>query len=452
MSALKEPMSSVDTTWLRMESPTSRMHIGAVLVFDRAIQLPALRTVLQERLLKFERFRQRVIRHDIRAWWEEDPQFSLHRHVRTLPLEEPASQVCLQAKATALMNTSLDFNHPLWTVHLVPEYQEGSALIVRIHHCIADGMSLIRVLLSLTDDCEDPSQASLCMEKPTAGAGSHHHEGIWDVLTHPAHLVDFARRSAEGLAELAKVTFAVSDGASPLKGPHSGFKQVAWAEPFALADVKRIGKKCNATVNDVLVAAVAGAVRQHMLREASDVAPANIHVAIPFNLRPLDAPIEKLGNEFGLVLLPLPVQVADPLERLRETKKAMDQLKHSYQAHVFYGLLELFGKGPSALEQTALDILSRKASAVMTNVPGPKHPVYLAGARLKQPLVWVPQAGNIGVGLAIVTYADSVQFGFVADRELIADPNEFTELFIAQFRILEMVIDGKMHVEPVLPV
>jgi diacylglycerol O-acyltransferase / wax synthase len=153
MSARKEPMSSVDTTWLRMESPTSRMHIGAVLVFDRAL--------LQERLLKFERFRQRVVRHDIRAWWEEDPQFSLHRHVLTLPLEEPSSQACLQAKATALMNSTLDFKHPLWTVHLVPEYQEGSALIVRIHHCIADGMSLIRVLLSLTDDCEDPSQASL---------------------------------------------------------------------------------------------------------------------------------------------------------------------------------------------------------------------------------------------------------------------------------------------------
>lgn len=441
-------MSSVDTTWLRMESPTSRMHIGAVLIFEDSLKLAALRTVLQERLLKFDRFRQRVVRHDIRAWWEDDPDFSLDHHLFELPLADPSSKTCLQQAATGLMNTTLDFRHPLWTMHLVPGFRSGSALIVRIHHCIADGMSLVRVLLSLTDRCEDPAQASLCMEKPTAGAGSHHHESLWDVLTHPDHLLDFARKSAQGMAELAKVTFAVSDRASPLKGPHSGIKQVAWAEPFALEDVKRIGRKCDATVNDVLVAAVAGAIRQYMLRQAGNTDIANIHVAIPFNLRPLDAPVETLGNQFGLVLLPLPIREADPLDRLREAKKAMDQLKHSYQAHVFYGLLELFGKGPSALEQTALDILSSKASAVMTNVPGPKHPIYLAGAKLKQPLVWVPQAGNIGVGMAIVTYADIVQFGFVADTQLIADPDEFTELFIAQFRILEMVIDEKMHIEP----
>lgn len=451
MTAHKEPMSSVDTTWLRMESPTSRMHIGAVLIFETPLSLEALHQVLQQRLLKFDRFRQKVVQHDIRAWWQEDTDFSLRRHVFSWPLNDPDSQPELQSVATHLMNESLDFERPLWSVHFVPDYRGGSALMIRIHHCIADGMSLVKVLLSLTDDCEDPSQAHLCMEKATAGAGSHHHEGLWDVLTHPSHLVDFAKRSVEGLAELAKVTFAFSDGASPLKGKHSGFKQVAWAEPFALEDVKRIGRKCDATVNDVLVTAVTGALRQYMMRQASDVKPANIHVAIPFNLRPLDAPIETLGNQFGLVLLPLPVQVADPLERLHAAKKAMDQLKHSYQAHVFYGLLEIFGMGPSVLEQTALDILSRKASAVMTNVPGPKHPIYLAGAKLKQPLVWVPQAGNIGVGLAIITYADSVQFGFVADRDLIEDPEEFTELFVAQFRILEMVIDQQMHIEPALP-
>lgn len=450
MSAQKETMSSVDHTWLRMESPTSRMHIGAVLIFETPIELKVLRQVLEQRLLRFSRFRQRVVRQNIGACWEDDAQFSLHRHLITRELDDPQCQRSLQKLAGEIMNEALDFNHPLWDVYLVPHYQHGSALIIRIHHCIADGMSLIRVLLSLTDSCSDPAQATLCMEKSTTGAGSQHHEGFWDMLTHPDHLLDFTRKSLSGIAELAKVTFAFSDAATPLKGQHAGIKNVAWAEPFALADVKRIGKMTGTTVNDVLVAAVAGALRQYMLRHASDVNPANIHVAIPFNLRPLDAPIEQLGNQFGLVLLPLPVQEADPLQRLRACKRAMDQLKHSYQAHVFYGLLDIVGKGPSILEQTALDILSRKASAVMTNVPGPKNPIYLAGAKLRQPLVWVPQAGDIGVGLAILTYADIVQFGFVADANLIPDPEELTDLFIAQFRILEMLIDEQMHIEPAL--
>ena len=449
MTLQREHMSSVDTAWLRMESPVSRMTIGVVLIFEDPLALPLLLDVLQERLLKFDRFRQKVIRHEIRSWWEEDPQFSIYNHVKTVELDDADSKECLQDIAGMLMNTTLDFKHPLWQIHHIEKFQSGSALIIRIHHCIADGMSLVRLLLSLTDAEADPASIALTSDKPTAGAGSRHHEGMWDVLTHPAHLKKLAKDGVSAIAELARVTLGANDPASLLKGTISGVKKVAWAEPFALGDVKRIGKKLNATVNDILVAAVAGALRQYFLRTICEAELHGMHVLIPFNLRPIDAPMESLGNQFGMVLLPLPIQVADPLDRLQHAKAAMDQLKHSYQAHVFYGMLEFFGKGPAVVEQTALDILSRKASAVMTNVPGPKRPVYLAGAKLKQPLVWVPQAGNVGIGMAILTYNDIVQFGFVADVALIPDPNEIADLFIAQFRILEMLSDEQMHIAPV---
>ncbi len=448
MTVAREPMSGVDTAWLRMESPTTHMTIGVVLIFEDHLPLTRLREVLQERLLKFQRFRQKAVQHDIRAWWEDDPHFSIYNHLESLTLADPDSRQCLQDVASHLMNTGLNFAHPLWHVHHIEQYQSGSALIIRIHHAVADGMSLVRLLLSLTDAERDGN--TLSNDKPTAGAGSQHHESMWDALTHPSHLATLAKNGASAVAELARVTLGHNDPASVLKGKVCGVKKVAWAEPFALADVKRIGKKLDATVNDVLVAAVAGALRQYTLRRASEKELVDLHVVIPFNLRPIDAPIESLGNQFGLVLLPLPVQEADPLTRLQKAKAAMNQLKHSYQAHVFYGLLEFFGKGPAVLEQTALDILSRKASAVMTNVPGPKKPVYLAGAKLKQPLVWVPQAGNVGAGLAILTYNDIVQFGFIADAQLVPDPDEMVELFIAQFRILEMLSDEQMHIEPAL--
>lgn len=451
MNAHREPMASVDTAWLRMESDTARMAIGVVLIFEDKLSLPRLRDVLNERLLKFERFRQCAIQEGIHAWWQDDNDFSLDHHLTELVLATPDDKKCLQDTASSIINSRLDFSRPLWHIDYIEHYGEGSALIVRIHHCIADGMSLIRLLISLTDNVADAAQGAdvaLASDKPTVGAGRAHHEGLWDALTHPSHLLDFAKNSLSGIAELAKVTFGATDHASPLKGALSGNKKVAWADPFALADVKRIGKKLNATVNDILVAAVAGALRQYMQRNLGNTASACIHVTIPFNLRPLDAPIEQLGNQFGLVLLPLPVHLDDPLERLKQTRADMLQLKHSYQAHVFYGLLDFFGKGPSSLEMTALDILSRKTSAVLTNVPGPRAPVYLAGAKLKQPLVWVPQAGNVGVGIAIITYNDIVQFGFVADTALIADPDEIADLFIAQFRILEMLVDKALHNEP----
>lgn len=447
MSTHRELMSSVDHAWLRMETNTAHMAIGVVLIFEDHLALPRLKTLLQERLLKFDRFHQCVVQEGLHAWWQEDADFSLDHHMTSLALPAPDSKTCLQSVASEIINTGLDFSRPLWHIHHIDQYQQGSALIIRIHHCIADGMSLVRLLISLTDNAADPQSVALANDKPTTGAGSGHHPGLWDVLTHPSHLVDYAKRTLSGIAELAKITFGVTDHSSPLKGPLSGNKKVTWAEPFALADVKRIGKKLNATVNDVLVAAVAGALRQYMMRNHGNTAQACIHVTIPFNLRPLDAPIEQLGNQFGLVLLPLPVHIDDPLQRLAQARADMDQLKHSYQAHVFYGLLEVFGKGPSALEMTALDILSRKTSAVMTNVPGPKAPVYLAGAKLKQPLVWVPQAGNVGVGIAILTYNDIVQFGFVADTQLITEPDEIADLFIAQFRILEMLVDEQLHVK-----
>lgn len=450
MTTAREQMSSVDTAWLRMEGPASHMTIGVVLIFEDQLPLVQLREVLQERLLRFDRFRQKVVRHDIRAWWEEDSHFSIYNHLTTVALDDPDDKQCLQDVASKLMNTGLDFAHPLWHMHYIENFQSGSALIIRIHHCIADGMSLVRLLLSLTDAEADPASIALSNDKPTVGARHQHHEGMWDILTHPSHLKTLAENGASAIAELAKVTLGRNDPPSMLKGSFSGVKKVAWAEPFALTDVKRIGKKLDATVNDILVAAVTGALRQYFLRRISEAELTGMHVVIPFNLRPLDEPIESLGNQFGLVLLPLPVQVADPLERLQQAKAAMDQLKHSYQAHVFYGMLEFFGKGPAILEQTALDILSKKASAIMTNVPGPKKPVYLAGAKLKQPLVWVPQAGNVGAGLAILTYNDIVQFGFVADAQLIPDPNEVADLFITQFRILEMLIDEQMHIEAAL--
>ncbi len=156
-------------------------------------------------------------------------------------------------------------------------------------------------------------------------------------------------------------------------------------------------------------------------------------MAVPFNLRPLNKPIETLGNQFGLVLVTLPVEVTDPIMRFRQVQENMNRLKRSYQAQVTYSLLDLFGRGPDMLERRAMKLLSHKASAVLTNVPGPKEPVYLAGARLKQPMFWVPQSGDIGIGMSVLSYAGTVQFGITLDKSIQADPAALTGYFRESF-------------------
>lgn len=442
----KQPMDSVDHAWLRMENQNNLMMIGIVLLFEDKLDLERLRTILQDRLIdKHERFSQRIVHDPGNDYWQTDPDFSIDNHLVPIGFPHDGDKKALQTLASDLVSTPLARDKPLWCINEISHYDGGSVLVIRIHHCIADGMSLVRLVISLTDDCADPASAELCMSKPTGGAGTHHHESLRDLISHPSHMIDVVRHGLSGAEELASITLRAGDPPTSLKGPLKGRKKLAWAEPFALQDVKRIGHSFHATVNDLLMAAATGALRHLLTSRGEDINGKTIHTAVPFNLRPVDAPIEQLGNQFGLVLVPLPIGVEDPLERLQAVKQGMEKLKRSYQAHVFFFLLQILGKGPSVLEQTALEVLSKKASVVMTNVPGPKQPLYLAGSRLKQPLAWVPQSGDIGIGLSILTYNDTVQFGFIADTNLVEDVDEMAVLFVQEFRVLEQLINEELH-------
>jgi WS/DGAT/MGAT family acyltransferase len=236
--------------------------------------------------------------------------------------------------------------------------------------------------------------------------------------------------------DMLKLGLAPAEPKTCLNPALSGRKQVAWADPLSLAEVKVCSRALRGTANDVLLCAAAGALQKHF-RAAGETAPdCGIRVAVPFNLRPMHQPIDTLGNQFGLVLVTLPVEVGNPIMRFRQIQDNMNRLKRSYQAQVTYSLLDLFGRGPDVLERRALSLLSDKASAVLTNVPGPKEPVYLAGAKLKQPMFWVPQCGNIGIGMSIFSYAGTVQFGITIDKSIPVDPESAMEYFRDSFKEL----------------
>ncbi len=454
-----EPISGIDTAWLRMERPTNLMMITGVMIFSERLAYDRLREVVESRFLKYRRFGQRAAQKAAGAFWEVDPHFDISRHVLRTALPGRADKAELQHLASDLMSTPLDFSKPMWQFHLVEDYQGGSAVILRIHHCYADGIALIHVLLSLTDPAPraaPAAPASEVKEENTEDAGIFRRffepvdkvvnttlklgrglvgEGA-DIVMHPTHALDYARNGARLAAEVARLALMGDDSKTRFKGDLGVSKRVAWAEPLDLREVKTVGKALGGSVNDVLLAAVAGALRDYLV-EQGDPIPENLQVraVIPVNLRPLEK-AARLGNFFGLVFLALPVGIANPLERVYEVRRRMNELKESYQPILALGLLGAVGMGPNLLQQPLLDLLSNKASAVMTNVPGPREAIYLGGSRLSEMMFWVPQSGQIGMGVSILSYNDRVHFGLVVDRKLVTDPEAIIGRFAGEFEKL----------------
>ena len=452
MSPQRAPMSSVDRSWLRMDTPENPMMISAVLMFEKPIDIKRLKRTLEERFLKFRRFRQRIVTKGDRIYWEDDPLFDLDNHLHRIALPGKAGKDELQALASDFNSSTLDFRHPLWQIHYIDNFEDGCALLVRIHHCIADGISLVRVLLSLTDKSPEPKLEKVARKpsptKPEGTPASRFLNRLVDssqagwqqaklfvesVREEPNYPLKLATTAGGITVDLIKLGLTPSEPETSLKQQLRGRKKVAWAKPLALDDVKHCARLLDGTVNDVLLCAATGALSRHFTEQQQTLPDCGIRVAVPFNLRPLDQPIETLGNQFGLVLVSLPIDVTDPLMCFRQVQENMNRLKRSYQAQVTYSLLDLFGRGPDILERRALDLLSNKASAVLTNVPGPRHAVYLAGSKLVQPMFWVPQSGNIGIGMSIFSYAGTVQFGITIDKGIPADPVAVMEYFRDSF-------------------
>jgi len=192
----------------------------------------------------------------------------------------------------------------------------------------------------------------------------------------------------------------------------------------------------------VLMAAAAGALRGYMLERGEHLEGMTLRATVPVNLRPLEH-AKKLGNHFGLVFLELPVGEDNPLRRLERVAECMNQLKTSRQAIVAYGLLAALGVAPPPVQELALEMFSRKASAVATNVPGPQQPLYLAGCTLRDMMFWVPQTGSIGIGLSILSYRGQVHFGLIADARLIPDPDAVIRRFGEEFeKLLYLALMG----------
>ncbi|RZI41379.1 wax ester/triacylglycerol synthase family O-acyltransferase [Herbaspirillum sp. HC18] len=464
-------MSTVDTAWLRMDSDGNLMMIVAVLTFDKPMDPRRFRHAIESRLLKYSRFRSRVVRDMTGgAWWQPE-EVDLDDHiVRTmLPSGTQPNKEALEQLVSDLSGTPLDFSKPLWQMHVVDNYvgEDGNtrqSIIVRIHHCIADGMALVGVLLSLFERSpdaalDDDESAPVMMDEDnpwlqlmqpvtkTTITAINMSTALWtkymwmlaDSSKMMGKLADMSGMAGRLTLDAIKLLAMPDDSRTRLKGSPKGTKHVAWSEPLPLDEIKVIGKAFGGSVNDILMSCVAGAIGAY-LRAKGDTVPANteLRAMVPVNLRKAGKE-QKLGNAFGLVPLVLPVGIEDPAARLKEVRRRMDELKGGYQALVAMAVLGVLGSTPKQMQNEIQNYFARKATAVMSNVPGPQSPLYLAGSKLDQIMFWVPQSGDIGVGVSILSYDGGVQFGLVTDNEIAADPHAIIGRFQPEFEKLVLL-------------
>lgn len=465
-----EPLSGADNAWRQMGRATNLTSITGVLIFDEPVEYEAFRDRLDDRLRRFDRFEQRVGargRQIRRPYWEASPAFDVETHVQHVSLPEPQSEAEFERFVGDLMSRPLDERRPLWEAFLVEGVGDGNAAVFRINHSLADGFALLYVLLGLADhpgDIELPvgsipspptadEEATEATPEPSSptpqpgsdgsvdggsgaggsgvsdGGGPGPGERLGDVAG--------AVGTAAGAVGTAwRVLTRDDEPETSLRGELGTAKRAAWTDEIDLDRVKAIGDEHDATVNDVMLSATAGAFRRVLLDRGEDVSDLELRGSVPVNLKPLEERTESLGNYFGLVFVPLPVGVAGFDDRIRFVTERMDQQTAGVEALLVYLTFVVAGHLPDAAQQWILRQFEDQATAVVTNVPGPVDAFEFAGTEVSDVMFWAPEANDVGISLSIFSYDGGIRVGVAADANLLPDADALSTAMDAEIAAL----------------
>ena len=441
MAEKKVHLNNIDTAWWRMEDPTNLMMVTGIMAFAKPITHENLKSLLEKRLLLFDRFKQ-VVKDPsptVKAPFWKDTEVDMDYHLIQESLAGEGGTDGLRQRTSELMSQPLDYSRPLWQIHLVDNVGiEGNAVIIRTHHCIADGMALVAVMLNLTASSAEeslkfePEEAKEHRRLSSAGnifrVAGKAAATLINTVTDREKIIDLARLGGSSALTTIRLLMKRADPPSRFRGALGVPKLPVWSRPIPLEDVKTIKNALQGTINDVLLSAMTGGLRRYLVSKGDDVEGLRFRAAVPVNLRP-PGRVHELGNHFGLVFLTLPVGIENPLERTMVLKRRMNRLKKSPEAIVAMGILKAIGMTPIEIQRIMVNVFGVKTTAVITNVAGPPEPLYLAGEMVDTFMFWVPQSGRVGLGISILSYAGKVRLGVVTDGGLIPDPELIIEGF-----------------------
>lgn len=453
----RDRLSNIDTALLQLDDPTNLMMAAAILLFSAPVEFERLQATFEARLLSMRRFRQRIVWPTFgpgHPYWVDDLDFDLNYHVQRVVLPAPGDQAALHDAVSLLASTPLDLTRSPWQVHLVENYDKCCALVLRFHHSLADGMAIVHVILSMSDPDPDttwpvvqpqpgrqgdpgPGLARRARSRFHAGrrlARGLAREGL-ELLSEPAQLREWGKLGTDAVVDLSRFLLHEPEPDTTLRGELGVDKRAAWSHRVPLEDVKVIRQQLGGTVNDVLLSVVAGALRSYMQQRGDAVDGLSIRVAVPVNMR-TPGKERELGNHLGALFLPLPVGIADAIDRLHMVEHTMNGRKGSMEAPAFSAALNVLGLAPAKIANWLINTFGTRATAVMTNVPGPQKQLYLAGTPIDGLMGWVPVTGRMALGVSIVSYAGQIRLGVLADAGVVPDPEAIVTCFQEEFEAL----------------
>lgn len=453
---MDKPLRKIDHMMWDVNMPNSLVTITGMMTFDKPVSKKKLSAVLESRLLRFERFHKKVILKNKKPMWHVDESFNLSSHIHHIALPKPGDYKILQEVISDLISQPLDESKPLWQVHLIDNYNGGSVVIWRLHHAIADGIALIKVVFSLTGSTKNESlhlgipENKIDIEEHSfkkdlnnlLHAGKDIVHDAKELFNNPEQMKDSLNETWNITKELGRLFFGESVQGSIYKGELSCSKKAAWSQPLSLDDIKQIGKYHQATVNDILLALITGALRRHLIKHKQSLEKC-IRIVVPVNLRKKSEKV-KVHNKIGMLSVELPVHIKEMSERIEYIRKKTELLKHSIEPVLIYNLLNILADViPTKLEQKFSDFIGTRIAGVVTNVPGPKHEIYMAGEKVKDIMFWVPQTSPLGIGVSIISYNNKVCLGVVTDVNLVNDPDNIIDGYYKEFEVMNKVI-GKI--------
>jgi WS/DGAT/MGAT family acyltransferase len=451
-----DPLSAQDRLFLLCETGSAHMHVGAALVFDRGplsqpsggIDFERIRRHVAARLKDIPRYRQRVSFTPLksRPHWVDDETFDVHRHVHHLRVPHPGSETQLKQLCGQLFSKRLDRNRPLWELFVIEGVEKNRfALVAKTHHCMVDGIGGAQLLAALLDPmpdgaCDEPQP---WLPRPQLSAREVLQLELSRQLAQSfslgKQLGGMVRAPGHSAARLGEQVFGLSQflGSGLWPAPEcilnrniGAQRRFEWLS-LDLDDVARIKQKFGATVNDVVMATIAGGLRR-FLQGRSAPRPTQLRALVPVNMR--QAADGSLGNHVSALLVPLPLGISDPRRRLVNVAARMRSAKASRQAEA----AKMLSGAAVPLLAAFMRFADRLKSfnLVVTNVPGPPIPLYLAGAPLRQVFPQVPLFINQGLGIALFSYAGKLHWGLNADSDLLPDVAELKDLLLTSFNEL----------------
>ncbi len=437
-----QTMSPLDASFLHVEDAVTHMHIGSVGIFEGPAPGPGeVRSAIAARLALVPRYRQKVRFVPLalgRPAWVDDPYFNLDYHVRRTALPAPGGDEELRNLVGRVMSQQLDRAKPLWELWVAEGLDDGRwALISKTHHCMVDGVSatdLLSVILSKQREPEpeeirawrpdpEPNSAELVAHSLSLRAASPYEAArtVLSAVRGPRRVARKTLETARGVANLRSLLSP--DSSSSLNGPIGPHRRWDWARA-RLSDIKRIREEHGGTVNDVVLAVIAGGFRDLLLARGEHVDGGVIRSLVPVSVRAEDER-GTYDNKVSAMFAELPIGLQDPVARLRAVHEQMQDLKQSGQAVAAERLTALSGFAPAMLLALAgrvgTRLPQRSVNTVTTNVPGPQKPLFLVGRRMLEAFPFVPLGGHVRIGIAIFSYDGGINFGVTGDSDTAPD-------------------------------